>query len=78
MTEPVQEAPQPTNLTLNDLLVMYSIIQATAQRGAIKAEEMSITGALHDKLKQFLIENGATLPGGKPSENPAAQPVETK
>jgi len=55
------------NLTINDIGVMYSIIQATAQRGAIRAEEMSITGALHDKLRKFLEANGALQPAVPPA-----------
>ena len=58
------EAPT-TTISIHDLVVMYQVLLAAAARGAIKAEEMSVTGALHDKLKQFLEEN-KVLPTAAP------------
>ena len=64
MTDVLPDTPTvdatDNNLTINDLVIMLSVIQATAARGAIKAEEMAVTGALHDKLKRFLEANGVT------------------
>lgn len=47
------------SITLQDLNIMLSLVNAACQRGAIKPEEMAITGALHDKLKKFLESSGA-------------------
>lgn len=66
-TEPVQ-AP---SLTLSDLTLALQTIQIVAQRGAIKAEEMSTVGGLHDRLFAFLKAQGVV--GQEPApEAPAA------
>lgn len=39
---------------LNDLRAMLNIIQVVSTRGAIKANEMSTVGDLHDRLAAFL------------------------
>jgi len=52
-----QEVP---NLQLADLTLMANIIQVVSQRGAIKAEEMELAGALFNKLVKFLSANGVT------------------
>ena len=43
------------NLTVADYSTMVKIIQASLQRGAIRAEECTTVGTLYDKLK-FMIE----------------------
>lgn len=62
MSEEIQqEVQQPAgpSLTLADLTLALQIIQVTAQRGAIRADEMTATGNLHDKLFAFLEAQGA-------------------
>ena len=44
-------------LGLNDLALMANVIQVTADRGAIKANEMSAVGALYTKLVTFVNAN---------------------
>lgn len=39
---------------LNDLRAMLNLIQVVSTRGAIKANEMSAVGDLHDRLATFL------------------------
>lgn len=39
---------------LNDLRAMLNLIQVVSNRGAIKANEMSVVGDLHDRLAAFL------------------------
>jgi hypothetical protein len=57
---PVQEvAPSETNLTIQDLTTCMQIIQVCGNRGAIKAEEMTIVGNLYNKLHMFLDASGA-------------------
>lgn len=70
MTEqiPTGENDAPS-LQLNDLVLALKLIQAVAQRGAIRAEEMSEVGALHDRLLRFLTASGAIQPAQPPQEN---------
>jgi hypothetical protein len=48
---------QESSLGLNDLALMANIIQVTAERGAIKANEMESVGALYKKLVTFVNAN---------------------
>ena len=43
------------NLTVSDYSTMIKIIQASLQRGAIRAEECSTVGKIYEKL-QFMIQ----------------------
>jgi hypothetical protein len=43
------------NITVDDYMTMVKIIQASLQRGSIRAEECTTVGTLYDKLK-FMIE----------------------
>lgn len=62
--------PEAPSLQLSDLVLMLKLIQATAQRGAIRAEEMAEVGVLHDKLFKFLNSTGAIQPvEDAPKEN---------
>lgn len=45
---------QQVNLSLRDLNLMSQIIQASVQRGAIKAEEMEVVGNLFNRLTTFI------------------------
>jgi len=66
-------APAAPNLQLSDLVLALQAIQAMAQRGAVRAEEMSTIGPLHDRLFAFLEAQGAiTRPqGSAPAETPS-------
>jgi hypothetical protein len=59
-------------LTLSDLTLALQTIQVTAQRGAIRADEMAVVGGLHDRLSAFLQAQGALTPPA-PAEEPAPQ-----
>jgi hypothetical protein len=54
-----QQAPTGPSLQLSDLVLALQVIQASAQRGSIRAEEMSTVGPLHDRLFAFLEAQGA-------------------
>lgn len=61
MTEETQDQSQPsgenqqsTELTLNDLAAMKTIIDIAAQRGAFKPNEMVVVGQTYTKLNVFL------------------------
>ena len=51
------EAPAAPTLGLNDLALMANVIQVTADRGAIKANEMTAVGALYNKIVSFVNAN---------------------
>lgn len=55
-----QEAQAAVQLTLQDLTLAANVINVCTSRGAIKAEEMTVVGALYDKLSAFLTANGVT------------------
>ena len=59
--------PQGPSFQLADLVLVLKLIQITAQRGAIRAEEMAEVGALYEKLVKFLTAAGAIQPA-KPAE----------
>lgn len=52
-----ESAAVAATLGLNDLALMANVIQVTADRGAIKANEMSAVGALYTKLVTFVNAN---------------------
>jgi hypothetical protein len=70
-TTSAPEAQAPS-LTLADLTLALQTIQIVAQRGAIKAEEMSTVGGLHDRLFAFLKAQGVVGQEAPASEAPAA------
>lgn len=51
---PAQESPDQTQLTLNDLVAMKSIIDIASQRGTFKPNEMVVVGQTYNKLNSFL------------------------
>ena len=55
-------APEAPNLALSDLALLLNLVRAAAERGAIKAEEMSAVGAVYEKLFKFLQASGALTP----------------
>jgi hypothetical protein len=65
---PEQVQPEAPSLQLADMVLMLKVIQATAQRGAIRAEEMAEVGALHDQLVKFLTATGALQPAPAPQQ----------
>ena len=75
--KPEKVEPASANLTIQDLSTALQIIQVVGSRGAIKAEEMGIVGALYNKLKAFLDAAGATaaqlekVPDPVPSKIPS-------
>lgn len=49
------EAPEEsTDLTINDLNGLRSIIDVATQRGAFKAGELEVVGKLYNRLDKFL------------------------
>lgn len=70
-TPETQNPAEPAvNLTVNDLILMLNTIQVVTQRGAIKAEEMTVVGGLYERLYKFLDSQGAL---SKPTSESAAE-----
>ena len=64
-TQITEEAPPPS-LALTDLVLLLNLIRVTAERGAIKAEEMTAVGNVYEKLTKFLQASGALAPLSQP------------
>jgi len=57
--EPAAEPEfDPTALGVGDLNTMATVLEAAAQRGAIRANEMHVVGQLYTKLHAFLVSAG--------------------
>jgi len=54
-----QEQSETPSIALSDLVLLLNLIKATAERGAIRAEEMSEVGGVYLKLLKFLESSGA-------------------
>lgn len=50
------------SLALTDLVLLLNLVRVSADRGAIKAEEMTAVGAVYEKLYKFLQASGALAP----------------
>ena len=66
------EQPAAPSLSLQDLVLALQTIQACAQRGAVRADEMTIVGGLYDRMFAFLeaqgvIKKGEQAPAGEPN-----------
>jgi hypothetical protein len=53
------ETPAAPSLALSDLVLLLNLVRVTAERGAIKADEMSAVGLVYEKLFKFLQASGA-------------------
>ena len=63
---PVQ--PTGPSLSLQDLVLALQTIQACAQRGAVRADEMTTVGGLYDRMFAFLESQGVIKKGEAPTE----------
>ena len=75
-SQPEVQQPAGPQLTLQDLGLALQTIQVTAQRGAIRADEMSAVGALHDKLLAFLQASGALNTPAESVPTDSAEPTQ--
>jgi len=73
MTQETQ-TPDAPSLALSDLVLLLNLVRVTADRGAIKAEEMSAVGAVYEKLQKFLQASGAMQ--SPAAEAPPADPAQ--
>jgi hypothetical protein len=60
MEENVQQTADQAapGLGVQDLVLMFQIIQVVSQRGGFRADEMSNVGGLYDRLRTFLTAAG--------------------
>ena len=68
-----EQPVDPAALQAADLNTMATVLEAVAQRGAVRAGEMELVGALYNKLMAFLIANGLRP---QPGAEAAAEAVE--
>ena len=60
MDQETQNNPQEqVSISLQDLVIIANLIKVVADRGAIKADEMSVIGGVYEKLVTFLRASGA-------------------
>ena len=85
-TEKANESPEqpepaegdPNALGVNDLNLMVNILDAVAQRGGVRANEMEVVGGLYTKLMNFLIASGVReAPENEGHRMEAEAPAET-
>lgn len=76
-TPQAQAAPVGEGLTIQDLNTALQIISVVQARGAIRAEEMVVVGALYNKLHSFLEASGALAQdqGAMPAADASKEPV---
>lgn len=66
------QTPEAPSLALTDLVLLLNLVRVAADRGAIKAEEMSAVGTVYEKLVKFLTASGALKSAEEaPAETPA-------
>lgn len=64
------QTPEAPSLALADLVLLLNLVRVTAERGAIKAEEMTAVGTVYEKLVKFLEASGAI---NKPASDSTAE-----
>jgi hypothetical protein len=70
-----QAQPENPSLSLSDLVLVLNLIRATAERGAIRAEEMAETGAVYTRLVKFLEASGALQAAPATTESAEQNPA---
>jgi len=65
----------PTGLTINDLILVLQVIQASTSRGTFRPEELSMIGGLYDRIFGFLESAGAIAkaPSNSQPEEPTTK-----
>ena len=76
--ESAEDNPDPNALGVNDLNLMVNILDAVAQRGGVRANEMEVVGGLYTKLMNFLVASGVRqAPETEGQRMEAEAPAET-
>lgn len=58
-TTTTTETAEAVSFGINDLIFTLQVYEAASQRGTFRADELSNVGAVYDRLRAFLIANGA-------------------
>jgi len=64
----IMEKLEQQNLTISDYNTIIKIIAASLQRGAIRPEECTTVGAIHDKLKIVIQKQQKEIDNARLSE----------
>lgn len=67
-------APAAPQISINDLQNVVKVIDAAAERGAFKGNELTAVGAVRDKVANFL----AAIPSDEESANEGAEAPATE
>lgn len=74
------QAPEATELNLQDLVAIRSVIDVATQRGAFKANELVAVGTVYNKLAGFLDavakQNQAAAEAAQAEAAPAEAPTQ--
>jgi hypothetical protein len=66
----MENTTQPPSLTLADLASIQNIIEAASTRGAFRANELSVVGAMYDKLNAFVQASQPAAPAEATEQSP--------
>tara|TARA_B100001248_G_C27221399_1_gene380490 strand:- start:225 stop:482 length:258 start_codon:yes stop_codon:yes gene_type:complete len=79
--ETVTPVTTPINITINDLIVVRSVIDAATRGGVLTANDLSVVGTVHDKIhgvvEDFLAKQKESE-DGKAEEAPKTETGEVK
>jgi hypothetical protein len=79
MTDTENTTTENTNAEVSfgitDLVFTLQVYEAAAQRGAFRADELTNVGAVYDRLRAFLIANGALQTTQPEAVNGVVPPV---
>ncbi len=59
---------EQTSITLQDLTVVVSIIDACSERGAFKGNELMVVGQIREKIAAFVKQNQPQEPANQATE----------
>ena len=78
MPEETAQQAQGPSLTIGDLVLTAQIIQAAANKGVFRAEELRSVGDFYERLITFLEASGAITKPQAPEAAPTTPPTEEK
>ena len=80
--ENVTPVTTPINITINDLIVVRSAIDAATRGGVLTAQDLSVVGTVHDKIhgvvEDFLAKQKEAEAEGKVDAPPKTETGEVK
>lgn len=67
---------EPTSITLQDLTIVVSIIDACSERGAFKGNELAVVGQVREKISAFVKQNQQKNEQPEPTEEETTENAE--